>query len=246
MSKNVVIAGAGPAGLLLVALLMQRNRELEAPLYNITLIDNRENLAKFTEDELKKSYRSWMLGLANHGCDAIRECSDNLYTEYVRPTGIQVTSFSFHIGKKEIKQYQNEKLPEALIIDRNFAVAAISRYVDTKIKEGNKSNGQCTTLHEHQLMYIDYENRRVLCRPKTGKDDFYIPYDILVGCDGVRSCVREAIVKRHSTFEMDIGDIFNEFKVCCCFDVYCLCFFKYQYPNVTILHSMFLFSEITL
>jgi 2-polyprenyl-6-methoxyphenol hydroxylase-like FAD-dependent oxidoreductase len=225
MSRNVVVAGAGPAGLLLVSLLLQRNRELETPLYNITLIDNRENLAKFTDDELKKRYRSWMLSLANHGCAALRECSDSLYADYVFPVGIEITGINIHIGTKEIKQVSSspsssssidkrQEVPDNIIIDRNFAVAAISRYVDTTIKEGTKSNGQCTTLYEHQLMYVDYENRRVLCRPKTGEDDFYIPYDLLVGCDGVRSCVREAFIKRHSTFEMDIGDIFSQFKVC--------------------------------
>jgi NADPH-dependent 2,4-dienoyl-CoA reductase/sulfur reductase-like enzyme len=61
--KNIVIAGAGPAGLLLTALLMQRNRELPEPLYHITLVDGRQDLGQFSTEELKKSFRSWMLGL---------------------------------------------------------------------------------------------------------------------------------------------------------------------------------------
>jgi kynurenine 3-monooxygenase len=213
MMRNVVIAGAGPAGLLLAALLMQRNRELSTPLYNITIVDNRQNLATFTEDELKKSFRSWMLGLAGHGCEALRTCT-GLYEEYARPVGIQLTAVSIHIGAKEIKSSaaQGDDVQEALIIDRNFIVVAISRFVEGKISDNNVKNGKCTTLYEHQLMYVDYENRRVMLRTK-GTDDFYIPYDLLVGCDGIRSCVRESLVKRHNNFEMDVGDIFNEFKV---------------------------------
>ena len=46
-----------------------------------------------------------------------------------------------------------------------------------------------------------------------GSREFYMSYDLLVGCDVVRSVVREAMIKRHPTFEMDIGDIFNTFKV---------------------------------
>jgi NADH dehydrogenase FAD-containing subunit len=60
---NIVIAGAGPAGLLLTALLMQRNHELPEPIYHITLIDGRQDLSQFSIEELKKSFRSWMLGL---------------------------------------------------------------------------------------------------------------------------------------------------------------------------------------
>jgi hypothetical protein len=63
--RNVVIAGAGPAGLLLTALLMQRNQELPEPLYNITLVDGRQDLSQFSQEELKKSFRSWMLGLVS-------------------------------------------------------------------------------------------------------------------------------------------------------------------------------------
>jgi 2-polyprenyl-6-methoxyphenol hydroxylase-like FAD-dependent oxidoreductase len=64
-TRNVVIAGAGPAGLLLTALLMQRNQELPSPLYNITLIDGRQDLSQLSMEELRKSFRSWMLGLVS-------------------------------------------------------------------------------------------------------------------------------------------------------------------------------------
>ena len=37
-------------------------------------------------------------------------------------------------------------------------------------------------------------------------------YDLLVGCDGVRSTVREAIIKLHSDFHLEYTDIFSEFK----------------------------------
>jgi NADPH-dependent 2,4-dienoyl-CoA reductase/sulfur reductase-like enzyme len=63
--KHVVIAGSGPAGLLLTALLMQRNDELPTPFYKITLLDNRQDLSLLTQEELKKSFRSWMLGLVS-------------------------------------------------------------------------------------------------------------------------------------------------------------------------------------
>ncbi|KAG7337482.1 kynurenine 3-monooxygenase [Nitzschia inconspicua] len=214
--RNVVIAGAGPAGLLLTALLMQRNQELPEPLYNIILVDGRDDLSQFSMEELKKSFRSWMLGLAGHGCSALRTCH-GLYEEYCKKVGIELTSLSIHIGSKEFTQSATpEEMKdtdnENFIIDRNFIVAAIARFVDDAKKQPHNNN-LCQTLYQHKLMYVDYDQRRVLVRSVIdANNEFYLPYDLLVGCDGVRSVVREAMVKRHSTFEMDVGDIFQAFK----------------------------------
>ncbi|CAB9518723.1 Kynurenine 3-monooxygenase [Seminavis robusta] len=208
--RNVVIAGAGPAGLLLTALLMQRNSELSTPLYRVTLVDNRRNFGLVSLEELTKSYRSWMLGLAGHGCKALQTC-EGLYQEYCKEVGIELRSLSLHLGAKEIKPtISPEDLVdnENFIVDRNFIVAAIARFVEEKYHD----NDMCTTLYDHKLLYVDYEKRRVLVRNEKDDQEFYMPYDLLVGCDGVRSVVREALVKRHSTFEMDVGDIFQTFK----------------------------------
>jgi hypothetical protein len=47
---------------------------------------------------------------------------------------------------------------------------------------------------------------------RKGEKVEYINYDLLVGSDGMRSVVREALVKRHWDFEMDVRDIFQNFK----------------------------------
>lgn len=52
----------------------------------------------------------------------------------------------------------------------------------------------------------------MLVRDVETKDERYIDYDLLIGCDGVRSTVREALVKRHSDFSLEYTDIFQEFK----------------------------------
>lgn len=142
-----------------------------------------------------------------------------MYNEYCKEIGIEIESLSIHLGSKELAQSATPEEMKAsdnenFIVDRNFIVAAIARFVaDAKIKPENINT--CQTLYQHKVMYVDYERRRILVR--SGLDDdndreFYLPYDLLVGCDGVRSVVREAMVKRHSTFEMDVGDIFQSFK----------------------------------
>jgi len=39
-----------------------------------------------------------------------------------------------------------------------------------------------------------------------------MPYDLLIGCDGIRSVVRSAFVTGHRDFECSVSDIFNRFK----------------------------------
>merc|ERR1712071_282999 len=57
--------------------------------------------------------------------------------------------------------------------------------------------------------YVDYENKRVLVKDLKTTEETYLPYDLLIGCDGIRSTVREALVKRHSDFSCNITDIFH-------------------------------------
>jgi len=132
--RRVVVAGAGPAGLLCASLLLARNKETDSSVtYQVTLIDGMQDFGALSKEELSKSFRSWMLGLANHGCDALRELPD-LYDNYVKGEGVLLEEFNIYLGKKRITQSINDEQwkdspQEAFIVDRNYIVAAIGRYV---------------------------------------------------------------------------------------------------------------------
>lgn len=221
-TKRVVISGAGPAGLLLASLLLNKNQEQNTGCtYDVTLIDGREDYGKFTQEELKENHRSWMLGLADHGMDAIKSLPD-LYNNYVKGEGISVNEFNVYMGSKKVvgqsrdaeltKLRKAGKSPEGIsegfIVDRNFIVAALARYLrDT---HGNDDN--YSAMYFNKCQYVDYEEKRVLVRNVETNDEKYVPYDLLIGCDGVRSTVREALIKRHSNFSCEYTDIFQEFK----------------------------------
>ncbi|VEU39693.1 unnamed protein product [Pseudo-nitzschia multistriata] len=222
--KRVVISGAGPAGLLLASLLLNKNKDSSCTVtYDVTLLDGREDFGIFTKEELSENHRSWMLGLADHGMDAIKTLPD-LYENYVKGEGILVREFNIFLGSKKVTQtldsYENtmkrlgksakdSSPPEAFIVDRNFIVAAMARY----IRETHKNDSNFKAMYKTTCQYVDYDNRRVLVRNVNTKEEHYVDYDLLVGCDGVRSTVREAIVKRHSDFSMEYTDIFQEFKM---------------------------------
>ena len=210
--RHVVIAGAGPAGLLLAALLLQRNEELPSPLYKVTLLDNRQDMGSLSQEELKKKFRSWMLGLGGHGVAALKQVQDGkMYDDYCKDVGIQMESISIHIGSKETKTSASDvaegEFNDNFIVDRNFIVATLARYLND-----TANDAWLTTLYNTKVLYVDYESQRILTRDITFGDERYLSYDLLVGCDGARSVVREALVKRHSSFEMDVGDIFQCFR----------------------------------
>jgi len=178
----------------------------------VTLVDNREDYGGFTKEELSKNHRSWMLGLADHGMDAIKTLPA-LYENFVKGEGILVRDFNIYFGSKKFTQSVEDDKdtggpPENFIVDRNFVVAALARY----LRETHADDPSYTAMYETKCMYVDYENKRVLVRGADATKDEYIDYDLLVGCDGVRSIVREALVKRHSDFSLDYQDIFQEFK----------------------------------
>jgi len=210
--RRVVIAGAGPAGLLCASLLLAKNKdESSSILYDVTLVDNRRDFGSISKEELAKSFRSWMLGLTDHGIDALRELPE-LYNKYVMGAGIFITEINIYLGKRKITQSTKDDAtdaPEAYIVDRNYIVAAIARYLKDMHGENDENYN---AMYLTSCQYVDYEKKQVLTRNSESGDEKYIPYDLLIGCDGVRSTIREVLIKRHTNFSCKIEDIFQEFK----------------------------------
>lgn len=219
-TNNVVICGAGPAGLLAAILLLRRNSNSNsspsAPKYHVTLVDPGTDYGKLDADGLNRA-RSWMIGLSSHGLSAIREVP-NLYENYIHGLGIDITKAVFGLSKN-LKFELNAKdiLPEdsAFTVDRNYICAALSRYLNEQ--HGHDEN---FVSHYHtRALFVDGDNKCVMARQKNGGDggtnsnaptnDISIPYDILLGCDGIRSIVRNAFLNKHRNFEFDLRGTFS-------------------------------------
>ena len=156
-----------------------------------------------------------MIGLANHGLEAVRSVP-GLYEDYLEGVGVCVNELNIYLGSKKLSAGAQPSLPDSdddarqenFIVDRNFIVAALARYAHEVLK----SNEYYEAKYETEMLYVDYANHRVLVRNKRTSEEEYLPYDLLVGADGVRSTVREALVKRHFDFELSVSDIFQTFK----------------------------------
>lgn len=216
-THNVVICGAGPAGLLAAILLLRRNANVNsspsAPKYRVTLVDPGTDYGKLDADGLNRA-RSWMIGLSSHGLSAIREVP-NLYENYIHGLGIDITKAVFGLSKK-LKFELNAKdiLPEdsAFTVDRNHICAALSRYLN----EQHGDDDMFVSHYHTRALFVDGDNKCVMARQKKGGDDTNAPtnditiaYDILLGCDGIRSIVRNAFLTKHRDFEFDLRGTFG-------------------------------------
>ena len=60
-------------------------------------------------------------------------------------------------------------------------------------------------------MFVDPDARRIFVRREDGTER-YLPYDLLIGADGIRSAVRAGLVANHRDFECSVSDTFSNFK----------------------------------
>ena len=209
-TKRVLVAGAGPAGILAAIQLLRRNATSNKVVkYHVTLVDAGRDYGSLTAEELP-SHRSWMIGLSHHGLTAIREVP-GLFDDYVSEVGVELNSFSVFIGTTEMKQKSDaigQGGAETFIVDRNYVVSRLARYLNDKF--GNDK--AFAKMYDTKVLYVDGDNKRVLVRNNNNNKDTYVNYDIVLGCDGIRSVVRGAMVLNHRDFECKVSDIFTKFK----------------------------------
>eukprot|EP00804_Cyclotella_cryptica_P022106 CCRYP_011607-RA/>CCRYP_011607-RA protein AED:0.05 eAED:0.05 QI:0/-1/0/1/-1/1/1/0/497 len=203
--KNVVIIGAGPAGLLATIFILRRNLQSTQTKYNVILVDPGADYGMMDGDALNRA-RSWMIGLSCHGLSAIREIPD-LYEKYIHGLGIDIVKVRVGLSTRIKFEFDASKLlPEdsAFTVDRNFICAALSRYInDNFAKDEN-----FTSHYNTRALYVDGEKQCLIARPQD-HSDLAIDYDILLGCDGIRSVVRNAFLTTHRDFEFNIRGTFG-------------------------------------
>merc|ERR1712038_1291901 len=169
-----------------------------------------------------------MIGLSCHGLNAIRSI-DGLYENYVRGLGVDIERAIISLGPRiKFERLASDIMEEdsAFTGDRNFICAALARYLTDKYENQKQarsvsvksSNGETDVetempeflSHYHtRALFVDYDRKRVLVRQLESGNDMHLDYDLISGCDGIRSVVRNALASTNRNFEFPIKDTFG-------------------------------------
>lgn len=180
MVKNIVIIGAGPAGLLLAHYLLNRSNNYQIYIYE-KRSDPRTN---------KSSKRAFVVGLTQRGQQALKVI-DGLWSS-VKEKGIEIHKSAIYSQKKqEWKSFLRNKEPDnfSLLINRNDLCIALINELE------KRHHGQIKIIFNNPCIDINFNEHTV----KLGVDDNSLitqSYDLLIGSDGVNSIVRETFMKR--------------------------------------------------
>ena len=116
---DVVIVGAGPAGILLAINLLGHNEEGKTPAYTVELVESGEDYGLLDADGLTKK-RSCMIGLAWPGIRAIRR-APGLWEKHVSHVGVPISKLAMHLGSKKFVSSSGAEGTDSenYLVDRN-------------------------------------------------------------------------------------------------------------------------------
>ena len=201
---KVAVVGGGPSGLLLAHKLLRAGA-------TVTLYESRPRPSK-TELE----GRAYALGLGMRGRTAIKSVDEDLWSA-VKAQGYPSERFHLHVGPLRLRLRDKDDGKQGKAPDVAAAVEASVLLFQTDLcraltdeLERRWSKGSVLNMNfESKVTDIDLKRQRLTIENQTATDTF----DLVVGCDGVRSRVRKAIEQTWHDFEAQKETLPGYYKV---------------------------------
>lgn len=174
--QNIVIIGAGPAGLLLAHYLLCRGH------YRVAIYERRPDprLMDLSQD------RTFPISLQERGRKALRAVAG--LEETIAAESVFCNGTVIHRTKGKTRTIPRD-IP-ILTIDRNRLVAILlQQLTNTHTADQVTVQFGCLCVQVNDVM------KTVTLKPEVG-EPFTVPYDRLVGADGARSQIREYLVQQ--------------------------------------------------
>lgn len=206
---KIGVVGAGPSGLLLSHLLLRETS------HSITLVDGRSDPRT---NQLEG--RAYALGIGIRGRTAIRSVDEALW-EAVKSKGYESERFKLHIGLP----FRNKDLVVPLRSDSEGPSAVepslliyqseLCRALLEELQVRDYSNETNLRIQfDTKVVSCDFETMTIQTTTSTDSPSTTIgPFDLIIGCDGVNSCVRSSIDEIFPGFETTKERLPGFFKV---------------------------------
>ncbi|WP_299413072.1 NAD(P)/FAD-dependent oxidoreductase [Acaryochloris sp. IP29b_bin.148] len=177
---NVVIIGAGPAGLLLAHRLLARSSH-----YQVFIYEQRSDPRKLRSDQ-----RAFVLSLTERGQTDLKAI-DGLWSA-VEQRGVAIRKTGVYSKKRQQWQvFERSSGVEkySLLINRNHLCSALLDELEKRKYPGLHLN------FDTACAKVDLKAHQVTLAAKDGQS-MEQPYDLLVGADGIHSVVKAALLKQ--------------------------------------------------
>lgn len=207
LRTKVVIAGGGPAGLLVAHCLLSRGDK-----FDVEILESREDPRQTVAGP-----RSYSLGLNIRGQAALNHFdvpnrSHGLWKS-ITPFGVQSDSFFLHVAGQKIQIRKPEKegtkkenlIPPTLLIPRNKLCVGMLENLEQRYS----STGRLSITFNSKLLSVDLEKKIAEFDEQRHLVEGTIrvskSYDLIIGADGVQSELRNAMLREGEEPTIGLG-----------------------------------------
>eukprot|EP00565_Helicotheca_tamesis_P005030 CAMPEP_0185724012 /NCGR_PEP_ID=MMETSP1171-20130828/633_1 /TAXON_ID=374046 /ORGANISM="Helicotheca tamensis, Strain CCMP826" /LENGTH=431 /DNA_ID=CAMNT_0028391783 /DNA_START=43 /DNA_END=1338 /DNA_ORIENTATION=- len=192
-AKKIIIAGAGPGGLLLAHRLVRR------PGYEIHIIERRSDPQK---DKNLDSQRTFPIALHPRGLNAL---PDNVKSK-LSNLGVWCVGTCLHSEGKKPRVIPKDQ--PTLSVDRNQIALTL---LETLYTVERAPNSTLSISFDSALQHVDLESNSIVVLNEIDKTENILTFDHLVAADGGKSKVRNELV-RSNKIQCDQKEIPDDYR----------------------------------